>query len=395
MALAVSSRLACGVEKFLQELRHTPFMKLTVLLIISALVVPVIQAQTVPGQTTPGRNVAQDGAAEGFTELIGLEVWNMQNERLGRVKFITADVENARLVEVVITSGGGFFGLGARLTAVPPRALSMDQPAQVLRLNVSKARFDAAPRFNSSHMKAATQEARVAEVSRYFGEVPWFFLDGQQVVKNAEILRMGHVRTLASILGLSVKDTQGSYIGRVGTLMTDLPKGQIVHVVVGTDAMSGVRNRVIQPRALKYNARHNGFVLDNTKVEQAGEPRFKWLGGNQTSFQQEAYVNREVQTNQSRNSQQNVQKGNASHVHAMEQGVNFRDEQKTRRILQAIQADRSLSAQAKNVEVVTLNAQTTLRGHVNTIEGKRRIGEIAMKAGRAENVSNQLQIKPH
>jgi sporulation protein YlmC with PRC-barrel domain len=41
---------------------------------------------------------------------------------------------------------------------------------------------------------------------------------------------------------------QGSYIGRVGTLMTDLPKGQIVHVVVGTDAMSGVRNRVIRKR---------------------------------------------------------------------------------------------------------------------------------------------------
>jgi osmotically-inducible protein OsmY len=44
---------------------------------------------------------------------------------------------------------------------------------------------------------------------------------------------------------------------------------------------------------------------------------------------------------------------------------------------------------------VTLNAQTTLRGHVNTIEGKRRIGEIAMKAGRPENVSNQLQVRPH
>ncbi|MCX6838809.1 MAG: PRC-barrel domain-containing protein [Verrucomicrobia bacterium] len=180
-------------------------MKLTVFFIASALVASVIQAQTVPGQTTPGRNVAQYRAAEGFTELVGLEVWNMQNDRLGRVKFITADVENARLVEVVITSGGGFFGLGASLTAVPPRALSMDPSAQVMRLNVSKARFDAAPRFNSSHMKAATQEARVAEVNRYFGEVPWFFLDGQQVVKNAEILRMGHVRTLASILGLSVK----------------------------------------------------------------------------------------------------------------------------------------------------------------------------------------------
>jgi sporulation protein YlmC with PRC-barrel domain len=369
-------------------------MKQTALFIISVLAASVIQAQTVPGQTTLGRNVAQYRAAESFTEIVGLDVWNLQNERLDKVKFMTADVENGRLVEVVVSSGGSFLGLGARLTAVPPRALIMHKAGQVLRLNVSKARFDAAPRFNASHMAAATQETRVAEVNRYFGEVPWFFLDGQTVVKNAEILRMGHVQKLSSILGLQVHDTQGGYIGRVDTLMTDLPKGQIVHVVVATDAMSGTRSRMIQSRALKYNAGHSGFVLDNTKAEQAGEPRFKWLGGSLDSFQQESYVNREVQTNQSRNSKQNVQKGNASHVHAMEEGESFRDEQKTRLILQAIQADPNLSANAKNVEVVTLHAQTTLRGHVNTVEGKRRIGEIAMKAGRPENVSNQLQVRP-
>ena len=79
----------------------------------------------------------------------------------------------------------------------------------------------------------------------------------------------------------------------------------------------------------------------------------------------------------------------------MAQGQNFRDEQKTSRILQAIQADPALSANAKNVEVVTLNAQTTLRGHVNTAEGKRKIGEIAAKAGRPENVSNLLEVRPN
>jgi osmotically-inducible protein OsmY len=78
---------------------------------------------------------------------------------------------------------------------------------------------------------------------------------------------------------------------------------------------------------------------------------------------------------------------------AMDQGANFRDEQKTLRIQQAIQADPSLSANAKNIEVVTMNAQTTLRGHVNSIEGKYKIGEIAKKAGRPENVSNLLEVR--
>jgi hypothetical protein len=60
-----------------------------------------------------------------FTELVGLEVRNFSNEELGKIKFITVDFENARVVDVVITSGGGFLGWNARITAVPPLALSM------------------------------------------------------------------------------------------------------------------------------------------------------------------------------------------------------------------------------------------------------------------------------
>jgi osmotically-inducible protein OsmY len=46
------------------------------------------------------------------------------------------------------------------------------------------------------------------------------------------------------------------------------------------------------------------------------------------------------------------------------------------------------------VEVGTLDGRVTLRGHVNTDEGKRVIGEIAAKAVRPENVSNLLEVRP-
>ena len=133
-------------------------------------------------------------------------------------------------------------------------------------------------------------------------------------------------------------------------------------------------------------------MLDDNYKQLAGEPHFKWLNSN--TFQQEAYVNREVQSDKGLHSKQNAQEGKVGSADAMEQGLNFRDREKTRIIMQAIQADPTLSANAKNVEVVTLNAQTTLRGHVNRIEGKQRIGEIAAKAGRPENVSNLLEVRP-
>ncbi len=68
--------------------------------------------------------------------------------------------------------------------------------------------------------------------------------------------------------------------------------------------------------------------------------------------------------------------------------------QKTGKINQGIQGNSGLSGNAKNVEVVTLNSQTTLRGHVNTAADKAKIGAIATKAGRQENVSNQLEVRP-
>lgn len=327
------------------------------------------------------------------SELIGIQVRNFQDETLGRVKFITADLENARLVEVFISSGG-FLGFGGKLTSAPPRAFTLDPKKQVLRLNVTKARFDAAPRFKASDEASYADRMRIAAVIRYFGLQPWFYLDGQMAAKNTEILRLGTVRDTGKIIGLPIKSPTGQYLGQVGSLMFDLPKGQIVHVVDETQAMGENDSYILQARALRYNAARNGLVLNQNFAEVKGGPHFKWIGGTRQSFEEEAYVNRKVQADRGLHSKQNLQEGVVGHATVMEQGANFRDVQKTGRINQGIQADPHLSANAKNVEVVTTNAQTTLRGHVNTAADKKKAGEIAAKAGRSENVSNQLEVRP-
>jgi sporulation protein YlmC with PRC-barrel domain len=364
-------------------------MKPTSILITAAL---MASSFCLPAQGADNPNALKYRRTEKFAELVGSEVWNLQNEKLGKVKFVTADVENGRLVEVVVTSGGGFFGMGAKYTAVAPRALTFDEAGQMLRLNVSRARFAAAPKFDSSHMAAATACERVAAVNRYFGLEPWFYVHGQTVVKNAQILPLGHIQKLSDIIGLSVSSAKRGYMGEVGSLITDLPKGQLVHVIATRNTMGKADNVVIQSRALKYNARHTALVVDDNYKQLAGEPSFKWLSNG--SFQEESYVNREVQADGGLHSKQNVQEGKVHNATAMQQGPDFRDQQKTARINQSIQADPSLSSNAKHIEVVTLHAQTTLRGHVNTAEGKIRVGEIAAKLGRPEDVSNLLEIRP-
>lgn len=332
-------------------------------------------------------------AQESFTELHGVDVWNLQNQKLGTIQYLTADLENARLVEVIVTSGGGFLGMGRRTTAVPPPALIFDSENHTIRLDVSKERFDASPKFDRSHMMPATQSSRVAEINRYYGLQPWFYEDGQKAIKNTQILRLGHIERADRLLGFTIVNTKKEYIGKVGSLIYDLSKGQIVHIVAVNESNATPRS-IIQARALRFNAANNGLVLDDSQAEFAREPRFKWIGGGTTAFQEESYVNREIDADHGVHSRQNRRSGLVNSAILMKQGESFRDEQKTARINESIQADPTLSATAKEIEVATLNGQTTLRGNVNTVEGKQRIGEIAAKAGKPENVSNLLEVRP-
>lgn len=228
---------------------------------------------------------------QNFTELAGRQVWNLQNQLLGRIKFVTADLENGRLVEVVIASGG-FFGLGGKLTSAPPNAFTLDTTEQVMRLNMSKERFDAAPRFRTSNVAEYSKSERVATVNRYYGVQPWFHYEGGETGKNARIPHLGHVERTDKIMGMSIKGTNGKYLGQVSSLMMDLPKGVIYQVVDETQSMAGNGRYILQARALRYNAAHNGLVLNENLAALKNEPQLKWVGENREYFQKETTAKR-------------------------------------------------------------------------------------------------------
>ena len=210
--------------------------------------------------------------------------------------------------------------------------------------------------------------------------------------KNEKILRLGYVQRTDKLLGLPIVNTKGAFVGHIETITMDLPKGEVVHIVAVTADKTSPRSSV-QARALKFNSARDGLILDDNMAELAGEPHFKWTNDKKKSFKQEAYVNREVEADNGHHSKQNAKEGIVSKSTSIEKGQNYRDEEKTRTILALIQAEPNLSATAKDIEVVTLNGQTTLRGHVDRTAEKKKIGEIAMKAGQPENVSNLLEVR--
>ncbi|OYW76892.1 MAG: hypothetical protein B7Z37_06770 [Verrucomicrobia bacterium 12-59-8] len=269
-------------------------MKLKSILITGALALSCGSLQALEQAAPTERQLLHP--QQNFTELAGIQVWNNQNEMLGRIKFITADLENARLVEVVIASGG-FFGLGGKLTSAPPRAFTMDTSHQVMRLDVTKARFEAAPAFKTSNVAAYSQAERVAAVNHYYGLQPWFHFEGRTSNRNTQIPHLGHVERTDKIMGMSIKSPKGQYLGEVGTLMMDLPKGEINQVVDVTQSMAGSGRYIIQARALRYNAAQNGLVLHENLASLKNEPHLKWVGENREYFQAESSVKSRVRSN--------------------------------------------------------------------------------------------------
>ena len=352
--------------------------------------------------------------------VIGLEVENQQGQYLGEVKELALDVENGRIVEVIVESGG-FLGFWQRIAGVPPGAFTYDGVANVLRLDMSKEAFKAAPSFKMSNWKTQGQGQRVAAEYHYFGQEPYFAADGQGSKSgNTATEPLGYIQLVRGLLYMPVNNLQNKPLGEVHAFMfailsnksTVIGNSAITHVIVLSQGLLRVK-RVIPARGLKFNAAHTALVLDLSLQAFNNEPQFEWsfgnnypwdynfrhapdLHGNSGHFHQVTYSNVTVAANNGINTRQNVEEGSVANYAPLAQGASFRDVAKTYAIYAAMRADTNLSQNAENVEVGTVNGRTTLRGHVNTEAGKREIGEIAGKAGQGlpENVSNLLEVRP-
>jgi hyperosmotically inducible periplasmic protein len=78
---------------------------------------------------------------------------------------------------------------------------------------------------------------------------------------------------------------------------------------------------------------------------------------------------------------------------SQDQSNNADDLKVTQAIRQAIVKDDTLSANAKNVKIITAGGKVTLRGPVNSTGEKEKIGKVATDASGNRQVDNQLEVK--
>ena len=78
--------------------------------------------------------------------LLGMEVRNNQNEKLGDVKDLVLDMNTGK-VSYAVLAVGGFLGIGEKLLALPPSALKVSSDQTHLTLDADRAKIEAAPGF--------------------------------------------------------------------------------------------------------------------------------------------------------------------------------------------------------------------------------------------------------
>jgi hypothetical protein len=119
-----------------------------------------------------GTRAERPGCAKKASDLIGMEVKNNQNEKLGKVDDLAVDVESGRIVYVILSTGG-FIGIGDALHAVPPGALHHDVASKTLHLDADKAKLTAAPKFEMAKWAECCNSNQVAEVYSQYGQQPY------------------------------------------------------------------------------------------------------------------------------------------------------------------------------------------------------------------------------
>ena len=105
--------------------------------------------------------------------LSGDAVVNSAGESLGNIEDLKLDVESGR-IRYAVLSFGGVLGIGNKLFAVPPEALTVDTDNKRLVLNVERERLKSAPGFDKDNWPNFADPMLGREIYGYYGRKPYW-----------------------------------------------------------------------------------------------------------------------------------------------------------------------------------------------------------------------------
>lgn len=339
------------------------------------------------------------GKLERAEKIIGREIKDSQDQKIGKVKDLAVDLQNGRLVEVIVGTGG-VLGVEEKFMAVPPSQFTCDAATKTLTLNMDKAKFMEAPSFKLSEWPNNVRQGDISTVYQYYGTKPYFTSEEVTDQNKNALNRLGEVERADKLIGTTVHNMQNDRLGKVHDLIVDLHGGRVVEVILASGGFLGMGDEfsAVPPQSFHGGTESDTLVLDTTKDALSNAPHFKsseWpeYNNEQVTTVYHAYNVQPNFSTDADNTAQNVRDRSGNTLTPVNQGTSDADMETTREIRKQIMADESLSVNAHNVKVITLNGKVTLRGTVNNPDEKRKIADIAAKVATPGNVDDQLQVE--
>jgi sporulation protein YlmC with PRC-barrel domain len=118
-----------------------------------------------------GGSAGPGPALMGADTLLGEDVVNTDNDKLGDIKEIMLDMASGRVAYAVLAFHG-FLGMGEKLFAVPWQALHLDTVGKRFVLDVDKDRLKEAPGFNKDSWPDMADMGWANSVHTFYGTDP-------------------------------------------------------------------------------------------------------------------------------------------------------------------------------------------------------------------------------
>ncbi len=345
------------------------------------------------------------GHLQKANEIIGMEVKNPQDQKLGKVKDLAIDMASGRIVEVFLSTGG-FIGLGDKIVAVPPAAFTCDAAGKVLVINADQEKIKTAPEFEMSKWAESIRNSRVVDVYHFFGQEPYFVADDQIPGSPSPATEnLSNVEKASVLMRLPVKNLYAEKLGKVENFILDLANGRVAEVVVSSGGFLGMGDElsVVPPKALHLNSERDTLSLNATKEALKNAPHFRssewpdlsqptYVGGVYSAYHIEPYFSTAA-TSKADSTAHNSSNLPANALIPLSQGDSVADQNRTAQIRKEVLAGKGMSINSRSVQIATVNGRVTLRGPVDTAEEKNLIRAIADRIAQSENVDNQIEVK--
>src|SRR5580698_5401962 len=145
--------------------------------------------------------LAQFGQPVRAENILGSTIKDSQDNKVGTVKDFAIDLQNGRVVEVLV-SWGGFLGVDSKLVAAAPDGFTMGPDNKELRFNRDKQTLDNAPAIDLSQWQSDMAQSRIENVYQYYGLTPYFQVQEHPAHAAAYTPRLGDVERCSKLIGL-------------------------------------------------------------------------------------------------------------------------------------------------------------------------------------------------